>query len=88
MRAWLLTWTTYGTWLPGDKRGSVTRVRESRDPRQMHNAPGTLYDSRMPGLEAAAQHSMRGQPIFLTRAQAERITAQFIESAACRGWRL
>jgi REP element-mobilizing transposase RayT len=54
----------------------------------MHNAPGTPYDSPMPGLEAAAQQSMKGPPIFLDRAQAERVTAQFIESAACRGWRL
>jgi REP element-mobilizing transposase RayT len=88
MRAWLLTWTTYGTWLPGDKRGSVTRIRESPAPRQMHNAPGTPYDGRMPGLEAAAQQSLKGPPIFLDRAQAERITAQFKESAKCRGWRL
>lgn len=88
MRAWLLTWTTYGTWLPGDKRGSVARVRESPGPRRMHNVPGTPYDGPMPGLEAAARRSLKGPPIFLNRAQAERITAQFIESAACRGWRL
>jgi REP element-mobilizing transposase RayT len=25
---WLLTWTTYGTWLPGDERGFVGYVRE------------------------------------------------------------
>lgn len=26
MTTWLFTSTTYGTWLPGDPRGSVTRV--------------------------------------------------------------
>ncbi|MFO0978719.1 MAG: transposase [Planctomycetaceae bacterium] len=25
-RYWLLTWTMYGQWLPGDPRGSVTRL--------------------------------------------------------------
>src|SRR5262245_36070024 len=27
---WLLTWTSYGIWLPGDSRCSVTRVRDVR----------------------------------------------------------
>ena len=27
MRAWLLTNTTYGTWLPGDPRGSPLQLR-------------------------------------------------------------
>jgi hypothetical protein len=27
-RFWLLTWTTYGTWLPGDERGFVSEVRD------------------------------------------------------------
>jgi len=33
---WLLTWTTYGTWLPGDERGFVGYVRneEPADSRQ------------------------------------------------------
>ena len=26
--SWLLTWTTYGTWLPGDKHGFVGNVVE------------------------------------------------------------
>ncbi|HYH63802.1 MAG TPA: hypothetical protein VD866_03795 [Urbifossiella sp.] len=30
MLTWLLTSTTYGTWLPGDRRGSVTSVRDTR----------------------------------------------------------
>jgi hypothetical protein len=25
---WLLTWTTYGTWLPDDNRGFVGYIRE------------------------------------------------------------
>ena len=26
-RNWFLTWTTYGTWLPGDPRGFVGSLR-------------------------------------------------------------
>ena len=37
-RHWLLTWTTYGTWLPGDDRGSVV---DSRPHRQNTPAPRT-----------------------------------------------
>lgn len=29
LRCWLLTWTTYGTWLPGEDRGFVSPVRSS-----------------------------------------------------------
>ena len=88
MRAWLLTWTTYGTWLPGDKRGSVTRVRETPGPRRLHNVPHTPYDRALPALEAAARSALKGSPIFLTLPQAERITTQLRETAAYRGWRL
>ena len=38
MRNWLLSNTCYGTWLPGDRRGSVTSVRDLRpddEPREV-----------------------------------------------------
>src|SRR5580692_713557 len=73
MRAWLLTWTTYGSWLPGDRRGSVTRMREVPGPRRLHNIPGTPYDGPLPELESVAQAALKGSPIFLTLPQAERI---------------
>lgn len=88
MRAWLLTWTTYGTWLPGDVRGSVSRVREGQAPRQYHNAPGTPYDGPMPGLHTAAEAALKGQPIFLNSVQAQCVLSQFRETAAYRHWRL
>ena len=40
----------------------------------------------MPGLEASARHQMRGPPIYLDRAKAERVLAQFQETASYRGW--
>jgi REP element-mobilizing transposase RayT len=88
MRAWLLTWTTYGTWLPGDVRGSVSRVREGQGPRQYHNAPGSPYDGPMSGLHTGAEAALKGRPILLNSIQAEYVLAQFRETAAYRRWRL
>jgi hypothetical protein len=88
MRAWLLTWTTYGTWLPGDVRGSVSRVREGQGPRQYHHAPGSPYDGPMPGLRTAAEAALKGRPILLNSNQAECVLSQLRETAAYRHWRL
>ena len=70
MRAWLMTNTFYGTWLPGDKRGSVTSVRDKREDdaacevRFEHDMPGTPWEDEKPGLFRAAQAQMKGPPIY------------------------
>jgi REP element-mobilizing transposase RayT len=87
-RFWLLTWRTYGTWLPGDPRGSVTRVREGDGPRVEHDTPGTPVEPPMPGLEASARAGMTAEPAFLDAAQADAAVDQFRETAAFRGWQL
>ena len=33
--AYFLTWTTYGTWLPGDERGWVAKPGEFRPPDEL-----------------------------------------------------
>ena len=43
-RHWLITWTCYGTWLPGDARGFVGNVREEDGTQVSHNLPGTPVD--------------------------------------------
>ncbi len=90
---WLLTNTTYATWLPGNPKGSVTSVRDRRegDPasaaRAEHALPGTPYDGGIPGLARHAAEAA-GEPVFLTAAQAAAVAAQFRETAAYRGWAL
>jgi REP element-mobilizing transposase RayT len=92
MLAWLVTNTTYGTWLPGDVRGSVTSVRDRRpgDPaaasRLEHDKPGEAWEPSLPGLRRSAQKQMKGPPIYLTRPHAETVLAQFLETAGHRGW--
>ncbi len=87
-RTWLLTWTTYGTWLPGDERGFVSNVRDGDGPEVKHNAPGTPYDARRRGLALVAKSLMKGDPVWLTAAQARPLAEQFRETAAFRGWTL
>ncbi len=78
-RYWLLTWTTYGTWLPGDQRGSV---------RGRNNVVGTPLMRPNPARERAARAAMAAEPTYLTAPQAEVLLTQFHETADHRGWEL
>jgi REP element-mobilizing transposase RayT len=94
MRAWLLSNTTYGTWLPGDRRGSVTSVRDRRagdEPtpfRFEHDIPGEPWEDPIPGLQRSALEHMKGEPIYLDIEKAQTILSQFQETAGYRGWTL
>jgi len=88
MRHWLLTSTTYGTWLPGDRRGFVSEVTDSGHRRVIHNTPGTPYDADMPALERAARQLQKGSAVWLDREHASVLLAQFHETATIRGWEL
>jgi REP element-mobilizing transposase RayT len=83
-RYWLLTSTTYGTWLPGDNRGFVSNVRDGDGPEVRHNIPHTAYDADMPGLERSARCALMCDPIRFVRAQAEVLLNQFQETAQYR----
>jgi len=87
-RFWLLTWTTYGTWLPGDERGFVSEVNDGQGGRVIHNIPGTPHDAGWDRLEHDARTRLIGKPIFLTKSQADIVFAQFEETADYRGWML
>lgn len=85
-RCWLLTWTTYGTWLPGDRRGFVSPVPDDNGGFLLHNIPGTAVEADMPELRAAAMERMRGKPIYLSADQAAVVITQFQETASVRHW--
>ncbi len=94
MRYWLLTSTFYGNWLPGDRRGFVSRVRDARpgddlrSPRREHDRYGDAYDADIAQLERHAASVMKGPAVRIHRAQADDLLAQFQETAAIRGWSL
>src|SRR4051794_9462722 len=87
-RYWLLTTTTYATWLPGDERGFVCPVPVVDGGWELHNMPGTPYAPDLPNLEQAARERQKPPPIYLVREQAEALAKQFHETAYHRKWRL
>jgi REP element-mobilizing transposase RayT len=87
-RFWLLSWTMYGNWLPGDPRGFVSEVRDETGDKVLHNTPGTPCDADLPALHAYAASIMTEDAIRLNLAQAEALAEQLQETAGHRGWRL
>jgi REP element-mobilizing transposase RayT len=85
---WLLTWTTYGTRLPGDARGFVSGLRTDDGEVVIHNVPGTPVDADVPPLRRYAESVLTQSPVWLTAAQAATVADQFRETAAYRNWEL
>ena len=87
-RYWLLTWTTYGTWLPGDRRGFVSEVRDETGKKQLHNIPGTPCATDIPPLQGYAASRMTGGVVLLDGSQAQAVAEQLRETAVHRGWQI
>ncbi len=87
-RYWLLTWTTYATWLVGDARGFVSEIRDRNGSKVLHNVPGEPYDADLPELLQYVRDHLKGDPVYLTAAQAEVLIEQFRETAQHRRWEL
>lgn len=85
-RVWLLTWTTYATWLPGDERGFVSPKFDGPRPEARHNTMGTPHDANRPELKRLVQAKVIGAPVLLNVAQALILKQQFIETAEHRRW--
>ncbi|MEK6257091.1 MAG: transposase [Planctomycetota bacterium] len=87
-RYWFLTWTTYGSWLPGDLRGFVGEAVDEDGLRRPHNESHS--PPAMPS-EALAQFSREllvGPPILLNVLQAKALLEQFLETTRYRRWLL
>jgi len=87
-RYWFLTWTTYGTWLPGHQRGFVSDVKRDDGTTVRHNVPGTEYDADLPELTAHAESLLKSASVRLSKVQAELLLDQFLETADVRQWTL
>jgi REP element-mobilizing transposase RayT len=77
--AHFLTWRTYGTWLPGDDRGWVSRDRNS------YSEPMNWPDSH---LANGSRARMVTAPVSLSDPMRERIDSILREACAHRGWAL
>jgi REP element-mobilizing transposase RayT len=87
--ALFLTWTTYGTWLPGDERGYVSNTLQADGSyRRKQNRVGTEYDRDSALTRSQAQQLQRGETVWLTADQARIAASALIEASASRGWRI
>jgi REP element-mobilizing transposase RayT len=72
--AFFSTWTTYGTWLPGDERGWFARGEGLKEPDGMRK------------LEAALR--LTEEAITLTLSQRQRVEKTIADHCAIRRWTL
>jgi len=72
--AYLITFTCYGTWLHGDKRGSVD---------DFHNQFGTPFLT-----EDYCKRPLAHSPVILSPEQRDNVTQSIGEVCAFRGWKL
>ena len=70
--AWFVTWTTYGTWLHGDPRGSWDQ-----------SGTYVVPDERR-RMEAAA--TLLEEPVTLTEEQRAIVNEVIVQHCALRGW--
>lgn len=87
-RYWFLTWTTYGSWLPGDARGFVGSQLGDDNVLIEHNQFGTPL-----ALPNAALHYVMGRQtkestVVLDFNQATSLLEQFLETTSHRRWLL
>src|SRR5271166_5362901 len=71
--AWFITWTTYGTWLHGDARGSFldrTYLRPTRE------------------LERANRSAMTGEIVYMSDRQRAIVETTLVNECSAQGWQL
>src|SRR4051794_166911 len=78
--AYLITFRCYGTWVHGDRRGSMDR--------QEHNVYGTLRIPPNQKLERADTNGLRYMPVTLDALQREAVESAIGEVCEHRGFRL
>ncbi|MFG0305603.1 MAG: transposase [Phycisphaerales bacterium JB040] len=74
--AYLLTWTTYGTWLSGDDRGSVVK-------RGSHTTP---FTEPQRGLSLSDRSKLKHPPIRFRNGQRSAVQTALEEHCAFRSW--
>lgn len=73
--AYFITWTTYGSWLPGDRRGWVKKGESGIQ----------AQDSKR---KAVAQGRMRGKPVTLSASQRRIVEEMIHRHCDLRNWTL
>ena len=77
--AYLFTFRCYGTWLPGDSRGTITKY---------NNAYGSRYFPPDGDWRTRSKDFMNGDPVTLTGPMRAAVTASIRETCSVRPWEL
>jgi|SRR3990172_460055 len=77
---WLITWTTHGSWLPGDPRGFQTwKGREHVPPPKRYANPGEqTYDANDYAERHQQVQQIAAPPVTLNVRQQEQVIAAFV----------
>ena len=87
MFALLITWTCYGTWLPGDKRGYVSNTKKQNGEFELkHNAYATPYTRDHTATFQQAQLLQRQATVLLSVNQALCAAKGIAKAASDRNW--
>ena len=87
--ALLITWTCYGTWLPGDARGYVSNTHlpgGGWSPKE--NIPGTPYTEDNPLTRHQTGKLLAQAPTWLSVEQAHCAALELVKATAKRNWRI
>ena len=79
----IVTSTSYGTWLPGDARGFVSKTDKG-----LHNEFGTPCDADIPALKTYTEQNLKASPVFFDSEQANLILARWQKIVPEAGWHL
>ncbi len=85
----LITWTCYGTWLPGDSRGYVSNMQVD-DSKWLgkENSPGAPYRANDPYATGQSRQRQRFPEIRLDSDRAITVADCLIEAARAQQWRI
>ena len=86
-RFWLLTWTTYGSWLPGDDRGSTGIIHDQSGQWLARNEIGEPFVDLSNALRDFSREAMKGDEVRLNLEQARVLLTQFHCTSGVRRWR-
>ncbi len=82
-----ITWTYYGTWLPGDDRGYVSNTLQlSGDYLPRQNRPNTPYTRSDPLTSERSKELQKWPTVYLNREQALLVAKSIVEGASQRRW--
>jgi len=85
--AWLITWTTYGTWLPGDPRGHVSPVLQANATYlKRRNTPGVEWAAADERTRKRSRALQRFETVCLDDDEACAAAKSIADAAASRKW--